>query len=82
MIGQASLRRLPVFMPRYFYPALTPLLLLLSGFLCVASHAQVPEKTVAEKTIAKKAPPAPGAASSAKQAVDLAKTGHCKEALP
>ncbi len=70
-------------MPRYFHPALAPLLLfLVFGFLCVASHAQVTEKTLAEKAVARKTPPTPDAASSAKQAVNLAKTGHCKEALP
>ena len=56
-------------MPRYFCPALA--ILLFWGSLPVALHAQTAKKA-----------PAPDVSASGKQAVNLAKAGHCKEAIP
>jgi tetratricopeptide (TPR) repeat protein len=57
------------FMPRFFHLALA--VLLPCGFLSVAMHAQVANKA-----------PASDASASGKQAVNLAKAGRCREALP
>ena len=56
--------------PFYLYPALS-CFFLLCGFLSLTSAAQVASKK-----------PGPDASASSKQSVNLAKTGHCKEALP
>ena len=55
------------FMPRYFYLALAPLFV--CAFFSLTSPAQVAKK-------------AADVAASGKVAMNLAKTGHCKEALP
>jgi tetratricopeptide (TPR) repeat protein len=57
------------FMSRYLHPALASLLLWCS-FSPQTSHAQIVKKT------------GPDGAVSGKQAVNLAKAGHCKEAIP
>src|SRR5690242_18237268 len=57
-------------MPRILYSA-TTFFLLLAGFLVFGLNAQVTKK-----------PPQISSSDSVAQAVSLAKTGHCKEALP
>ena len=65
--GRRRLDACLFFMPRFLYPALV--LLFVCAFFPLTSPAQTAKKT-------------PDGATSGKQAMSLAKTGHCKEALP